>query len=100
MYPKLLKTICVLACLATGLATVHAGSVELHGVPFPEKRPVRLTFKATPIAPAAQVYADVNYRRGQAHIDLYYEAMKPAILFGGDVTCFVVWAVTRDGHSI
>ncbi len=23
--------------------------------------------------------------------------MKPAILFGGDVTCYVLWAVTRDG---
>ena len=25
--------------------------------------------------------------------------MKPAILFGGDVTCYVLWAVTPDGTA-
>ncbi len=41
--------------------------------------------------------AEVKYREGQADMNIRFRAMKPAILFGGDVTCYVLWAVTRDG---
>jgi outer membrane protein OmpA-like peptidoglycan-associated protein len=30
-------------------------------------------------------------------MNIRFRSMKPAILFGGDVTCYVLWAVTRDG---
>jgi outer membrane protein OmpA-like peptidoglycan-associated protein len=83
--------------LIATLAPVHAKSVKLYGVQFPEKRPVDLNFVNTTIAPNADIEAEVIYRKGQAQIDLTYDDIKPAILFGGDVTCFVVWAVTRDG---
>jgi outer membrane protein OmpA-like peptidoglycan-associated protein len=79
--------------------TVHASAVELYSVQFPEKRTVELPFTAMPIAPSAGVLAEITYRQGQARVEISYSAMKPAILFGGDVTCFVVWAVTRDGQA-
>ena len=97
MNRKLLRSLLVLVCLTTAVAPLSAKTVELHGAQFPEKRPVTLAFAATSIAPAADIEAVVTYRKGQAQIDLSYDDIKPAILFGGDVTCFVVWAVTRDG---
>ena len=99
MHQKALRTWGILVVLAAALAPVHAAEVKLHGVQFPEKRSVELTLAATPIAPTARISADVDYRRGQARIDMTYYSIKPAILFGGDVTCFVVWAVTRDGQA-
>ena len=85
--------------LLLALPVLAASPVELQSVQFPEKRDVQLTFHNTPIAPAAGVSAEVYYKQGQAKIELAFEGMKPAILFGGDVTCFVVWAVTRDGQA-
>ena len=49
------------------------------------RRQKSVSFQATPIAPAAQLEADVYYRNGQGQIDLTFSDMKPAILFGGDV---------------
>lgn len=98
MQARFLKSLCLVGILAMALAPAGAAAVKLHGVQFPEKRPVELSFTATQIAPAARVTAEVTYRNGQARIEMVFADMKPAILFGGDVTCFVVWAVTRDGQ--
>ena len=73
--------------------------LKLHIVQFPERRSVDLAFARHPRAPAAEVRARVRYRQGQARIQFSYRSMKPAILFGGDVTCYVVWAVTLDGAT-
>ena len=91
-------TLLILPLLTTALTLAHA-SVELHSFQFPEKRKLDLSFMPTPAAPSARVTADVLYKRGQARIDLTFEYMKPAILYGGDVTCYVLWAVTRDGNA-
>jgi outer membrane protein OmpA-like peptidoglycan-associated protein len=98
MHGKRRGTLAILVCLTASLLPAHAVSVELRGVQFPERRTVELSFAATPIAPAARLEAEVVYRQGQARIELSYDDMKPAILFGGDVTCFVVWAITRDAQ--
>jgi len=98
MQRNLSRALMVVVCLATALVSTQARTVQLHSVQFPEKRPIELSFQATPIAPAAQLSASVYYRNGQGQIELTFSDMKPAILFGGDVTCFVLWAVTRDGQ--
>jgi len=98
MHRNLSRALTVGVCLAAALVSIQARTVQLHSVQYPEKRPIELSFQATPIAPAAQLSADVYYRNGQAQIDLTFSDIKPAILFGGDVTCFVLWAVTRDGQ--
>jgi hypothetical protein len=89
----------LLMCLALPCAAYAADSMEMHGVAFPEKRTIDLPIFNRPAAPAADLSASVNYRKGQARIDIAFSKMKPAILFGGDVTCYVVWAVTRDGNA-
>ena len=39
----------------------------------------------------------MSYENAQAKISLKFKKFEPAVLFGGDVTSFVVWAVTPDG---
>ena len=72
--------------------------VSLVAVEFPERKGVDVPFAATPAAPEkALLEATVKVKEGQASIDLGFKRMAPALLFGGDVTSYVVWAVTRDG---
>ena len=98
MTNKLLKTLVVVCVVASAVSAASAAAVELQSVEFPEKQPVHIWFATTDAAPTTRVTADVTYHKGQAKIDLTYDDMKPAILFGGDVSCYVLWAVTRDGQ--
>jgi outer membrane protein OmpA-like peptidoglycan-associated protein len=76
---------------------VQGTSRQLHGVSYPEKRAVAQDLLPEPGAAPAKVISRVTYRDGRAGIEVSFEAMKPAILYGGEVTCFVLWAVTREG---
>jgi outer membrane protein OmpA-like peptidoglycan-associated protein len=89
----------ILLSVATSAAALAAEAVELQSVAFPEKRAIELPIVNRPAAPAARVSAEVIHRQGQAKIEVSFSKMKPAILFGGDVTCYVVWAITRDGNA-
>jgi outer membrane protein OmpA-like peptidoglycan-associated protein len=89
----------ILLLVATSAASLAAEAVELQSVAFPEKRAIDLPIVNRPAAPAARITAEVIHRQGQAKIEVSFTKMKPAILFGGDVTCYVVWAVTRDGNA-
>ncbi len=86
----------LLAVLALS-AVASAMTVELTAVQYPEKRNVKLSFRGTGAAPQTALAANVRYANGQAAINIKYDNMKPAVLFAGDVTCYVVWAVSRDG---
>jgi outer membrane protein OmpA-like peptidoglycan-associated protein len=90
---------CVLLLTVAGLAVPQAAALEmtLHQATFPERKGVDIDFVGTARAPDARVRGDVRYSEGQAEIEVKFDDMKPAILFGGDVTCYVLWAVGRDG---
>jgi len=81
--------------LACGIA--EATEVTLYQVTFPERNEIEIDFARDQRAPEATMIAEVEYREGQAEMNIRYKEMKPAILFAGDVTCYVLWAVTRDG---
>jgi len=88
-------TFLVLA-LAAGVAL--AGDVNLTAVTFPDKASIDVPLARTTATPAkARAEASVKFAGGQARVKLSYKAMEPAILFGGDISSYVVWAVTRDG---
>lgn len=76
-----------------------AQTLTLHSVQFSERKTVDLELKSHDGAPAARIEAEVRFRDGQAQIELKYRDLKPAVLFGGDITCYVLWAVTRDGST-
>ena len=79
------------------VGTVQAIETTLIQVTYPEKQQVDIGFDRDDRAPAATMVAEVRHREGQAEVTIRYREMKPAILFGGDVTSYVLWAVSRDG---
>lgn len=84
--------------LALGLTTAAtATDLILNQVTFPERKEIDLEFSRDQRAPMAELKAEVEYQEGQALIDLKLRQMKPAILFGGDVTSYVLWAIDRGG---
>jgi len=87
-----------LTVLVSFLLAAHstAHTVDLQGIRFPERSTVTVPLLPVPGAPAARVSATVTFRDGWAVIQLAYAEMKPAILYGGDVTSYVLWAVSRD----
>ncbi|NIM01858.1 MAG: OmpA family protein [Acidobacteria bacterium] len=93
------SVVIVLLWAVASVAALAAEPVELQSIAFPEKRSIDLPIVNRPAAPAARLEAEVIHRQGQAKIEISFTKMKPAILFGGDVTCYVVWAVTRDGNA-
>jgi hypothetical protein len=38
----------------------------------------------------------VKYESGQAKISLSFSKMEPAVLFGGDIAAYVVWAISKN----
>jgi hypothetical protein len=89
-----------LALAAAGLLAAppaRALEVMLNAVQFPERSSVEVPFTGTPRAPKATVTADVRFKEGQAKVEMSWKRMKPAVLYGQDITSYVLWAVTRDG---
>ena len=85
-------------CLLSVVGVAAAQQATLHQVTYPEREQVKVGFTATGRAPSAELQAEVRFREGQASIELEFDDMKPAVLFGGDVTSYVLWAVQRDGR--
>lgn len=77
--------------------TAGATQIELNAVMYPEGRSIDVEFYATAQAPKAKIDASIEAKKGQSVIEIDFSGMKPAILFGGDVTCYLVWAVGTDG---
>lgn len=80
---------CVIGSVARGQ------QIELYAVQFPERQTVAMQFAR--LAPEAVITADVTFRDKQSRINLAFKRMRPAGLYGGDVTSYVVWAVSPDG---
>lgn len=94
------------ALAALALATLapaspaSAADVSLAAVQFPERTTIDVPFSATVRAPAgASLEGEVRAEGAQTRVALSWRRMKPAILFGGDITSYVAWAVTKDGVS-
>ncbi len=73
--------------------------LDLQVIRFPERRTVEFDMGQSAKIPAARIKAKVQFRSGQNRIEVKFERMKPAVLFAGDVTCYVLWAVNRDGGA-
>ena len=76
-----------------------ADALTLHALNFSEKRDVKFEFLPTRRVGEARMEGKVKIQEGQSWIEVKYDKMKPAVLFAGDVTCYVIWAVNRDGAA-
>ena len=87
----------VVMMLVVSTEAAAAAEISLRQVTFPERNQIDIGFTRDARAPEATLIAEIQYREGQAKIDLKFKEMKPAVLFGGDVTCYVLWAAAPDG---
>ena len=90
----------ILPILLLSIAPLSALALEvpLHTVQFPERRTIDVPFTATAAAPAgAKLAGEVKAEGPNTRIDLDFQNLQPAVLFGGQVNSYVVWTVTRDG---
>ena len=72
-----------------------ASSPELSAVSWPEKQTVSIVFARMDTAPAkASMKGSVRYESGQAKISVSFSHMEPAVLFGGEIGAYVVWAIS------
>ena len=76
-----------------------AAEKTLEVVRFPERRNVELRMIHSSRVPTATMKAKFHFQEGQMRIEVSYTKMKPAVLFGGEITSFVLWAVSRDGKA-
>jgi len=89
----------LLVALAAGGAA-SAADLQLTSVIYPEKKSIDVPFSVTSIGPTgAEISAEVEFKGGQAQIEVSYRMMQPAILFAGNITSYSFWAVTKDGTS-
>ncbi|HQP42464.1 MAG TPA: OmpA family protein [Thermoanaerobaculales bacterium] len=94
------RTMWLTGCLIALLSAPAAAQQQtLHLVAYPSDSAVKLNLAPTTEAPRATVEARVTLREGMAQIELEYSNLKPAILFGGEVTCYVLWGVTPGGFA-
>lgn len=99
MAPRAARPAVLLAAVALGFfPVVRAAEVRLNEVVFDGRSAVDIPFVATVRAPAgATLEAEVRPDGARTRLVFSWRKMKPAILFGGNVTSYVAWAVARDG---
>ena len=86
-----------LAVLITSGA-LAAAEIQLTALSLQTGKPVDINFAKTSRAPSqAAMQATLLYDNGKAAVKLSYQKMEPAVLFAGDISAFVLWAVTIDG---
>ncbi|HET9951440.1 MAG TPA: OmpA family protein [Candidatus Eisenbacteria bacterium] len=85
------------ATLLLGAAGARAAGTTLNAVLYPEGEKAEVKFQTTERAPKAQLTGTVTSKQGQSQIAIAWSKLQPALLFGGDVNCWVLWSVTPDG---
>jgi outer membrane protein OmpA-like peptidoglycan-associated protein len=88
------------AVLALGQASGAwgASSVTLSNVTFAPGKTVDLRLQQQ-TGSEADLSVNVTYKDGWANIELRHKDLPPAILYGGDVTAYVLWSVTPAGWA-
>ena len=94
---KSMRRVPLVLLIALFAAEICSAAIVLNHIQVPERRDAQLTFEPITRIPGATVTAKVTFEDRQSWIELSYERMKPAVLFGGDVTSYVLWTVSRDG---
>ena len=95
MWKKSVPFICLVSLLGGTMAL--AGQATLNGVLYPEDKVTDVSFKTLASAPKAELSSYVELSNGQSWVEVRWKKLEPAVLFGGDVNCWVLWAITPDG---
>jgi outer membrane protein OmpA-like peptidoglycan-associated protein len=93
------RSLATVAAALLAALPLFAADMPISVVQFPESSGIDLKMAATARVAPAEAEASVKFKGGQAAVEVEYKKLPPAILFGGDVTSYVVWAISRDGNA-
>jgi outer membrane protein OmpA-like peptidoglycan-associated protein len=92
--------ILALAILLAAPVLAAAAEVQLISMSLPDGTSIDIRFLKTNRAPKnAAMQASVSSSKGQTSVKLLFQKMEPAVLFAGDISAYVLWAVTLDGSA-
>lgn len=81
-------------------SALSGAEVKLTALTLQAGKPVDINFSKTRRAPSrAAMQASLLYDNGKAAVKLSFQKMEPAVLFAGDISAYVLWAVTIDGTT-
>jgi outer membrane protein OmpA-like peptidoglycan-associated protein len=94
-------------CLVLSLAAAAivalpalAAEVPLNVVQYPEKRSIEVPFTGTGRgSTGSSLRATVKSTGARTAIEIDWRDLQPALVFGGKISVFVLWGVTRDGTA-
>ncbi len=90
----------ILILAPTVASSAAAAEVQLTALTLQSGRAIDVGFSRTSRAPAkASMQANLLFAGGRTTIKLSFSRMEPAILFAGDISAYVLWAVTIDGTA-
>ena len=81
-------------------STAAQNTTEIKVYQFPERSDTQLELQPPRRLSGSTMKAKVEFRQGQSRIEISYDRMKSAVLFSGDVSCYVLWAISRDSVAI
>ncbi len=96
--PALLGAVISLISVLGAALSATAADVVLWAATLTDARSAVLPFSGTEKAPAgASMEAAAVSGEGEVKVRLSFKKMEPAILFGGNISAYVLWGVTREG---
>ena len=95
------RSLAVLIAVVLLSSTALSGAeIKLTALTLQGGKTVQIGFAKTFRTPSrAAMQATLTFDNGQASVSLKYEKMEPAVLFAGDISAYVLWAVTPDGST-
>ena len=69
------------------------------GISYPEGKKIEVILQGTDRLPGAGGEAEVKREKGVTVIDVRLNQLKPAYMFGGDYSTYVLWTVSPEGHA-
>jgi outer membrane protein OmpA-like peptidoglycan-associated protein len=94
---KTLAGLVVLSAMLAGAA--YGADMTFNSVLYPDGVKTPVVFETTDRAPKAALEGSVKPEQGQTWIEVEWKKLEPALLFGGDVNCWVLWTITPDGTA-
>lgn len=94
-------TVLALAVLLAAPVLAVAAELQMNALVLRDGGSVDLGFIRSSRAPnKSAMQANVSFSGGQYSITLKFQKMEPAVLFAGDISAYVLWAVLLDGSVV
>ncbi len=96
-FSRAISIVGLMGLIVSPLLAAPPTEVELQVINFTERHKVEFQMEPSQRVPGSLLTAKVKFEEGQHRIEISYNHMQPAVVFGGDITCYVLWAINREG---